>query len=82
MTDPERSWSPPWQAQATEWWLKQIMRFGIGGGGLVYEVLIDKLRNPTALVIFGGLAGLPDVIGYRAEVKKQVKAEQEKDGRP
>lgn len=45
-------------------WLALATR-AVATGGLIYEVLVDKLRNPTALVVFGGLAGMPDVLNYR-----------------
>lgn len=44
------------------WWLTFITRVA-AVLGLVYETLVDRLHNPTALVVFGGLAGLPDVLG-------------------
>lgn len=52
-------------------WLTLVIR-ALAALGLAYETLIDHLRNPTALVVFGGLAGLPDVLGYRATVKKEL----------
>jgi hypothetical protein len=59
-------------------WLTLLIRT-IAAGGLVFETLVDKLRNPTALVVFGGLAGLPDVLGYRAAVKREIEREVERD---
>lgn len=57
-------------------WLALAIR-AVATGGLIYETLIDHLRNPTALVVFGGLAGLPDVLGYRSSVKQEVEREVE-----
>lgn len=58
-------------------WLAFLTRI-LGFIGLVYELFVDKLHNPTALVVFGGLLGLPDVLGYRASVKKELEEEQRK----
>lgn len=57
-------------------WVPTISRY-IGIAGLVYELALDHLRNPTALVVFGGLTGLPDVLGYHQQVKAQAKREAE-----
>jgi hypothetical protein len=59
-------------------WLTLVIR-AIAAGGLVFETLVDHLRNPTALVVFGGLAGLPDVLGYRTAVKREVEREVERE---
>lgn len=59
-------------------WLTLVIRC-ISALGLGYEILIDHLQNPTALVVFGGLAGLPDILGYRATVKQEVQREVERD---
>jgi hypothetical protein len=58
-------------------WLALLTRT-VAVGGLVFEIAVDRLSNPTALVVFGGLAGLPDVLGYRATVKQEVEREQDK----
>jgi len=50
----------------------------IGYLGLIYEVVVDKLRTPTALIIFGGLAGLPDVLGFRQSMRVQIEQEIDK----
>lgn len=47
--------------------LSQIM----GLIGLAYELAIDKLRNPTALMVFGGLAGLPDIWKWTSTVRRR-----------
>jgi hypothetical protein len=59
-------------------WLALLIRL-IAAFGLLWEIVGDRLRNPTALVVFGGLAGLPDVLGYRATVKQEVEREQDKE---
>ncbi len=55
-------------------WLALLTRL-VATGGLVYEILVDHLANPTALVVFGGLVGLPDVLGYRSAVRQQIERE-------
>lgn len=57
-------------------WLKLIIR-AIAALGLAWEIIGDGLKNPTALIVFGGLAGLPDVINYRAQVKQEIEREEE-----
>jgi hypothetical protein len=56
-------------------WLALLIRL-VATAGLIYEIAIDQLKNPTALVVFGGLAGLPDVLGFRASVKQEVEREE------
>jgi hypothetical protein len=43
-------------------WLSTITRV-VGIGAVVWEVLVDRLKHPEALVIFGTLAGAPDILG-------------------
>lgn len=47
----------------------------VGLVGLLYEIVFDHLQNPTALVVFGGLAGAPGIVGYHAAVRQQVERE-------
>jgi hypothetical protein len=61
---------------AASFWLSWATRL-IAATGLSFETFIDHLRNPTALVVFGGLAGLPDVLGYRAQLKGEVEREEQ-----
>lgn len=70
-------WKPTGPSDGLQRWARFVTRYLIGVGGLIYETLIDHLHNPTALVVFGGLIGLPDVIGYRQMVKTQARAELE-----
>lgn len=49
----------------------------IGAVGLVYEIFLDHLREPTALVVFGGLAGLPDVLGIGSSRREKLHQERE-----
>jgi hypothetical protein len=63
---------------AATFWLNWAIRL-IAAGGLLFEILLDHLKNPTALVVFGGLAGLPDVLNYRTHVKREVERERESE---
>ena len=56
------------RGEPPEWlqrWAKFLLRYLVGGGGVIWETVIDKLNHAEALVIFGGLAKLPDVIAYQ-----------------
>jgi hypothetical protein len=64
--------------KAVDEWGQSITKY-VGIAGLLYELLVDKLRNPTALVIFGGLAGLPNVLGYREAVKQSIEREKQNE---
>ena len=57
-----------------EEWLSTLLRI-IGAVGLIYETVIDEFKTPTALIVFGGLAGLPDILGYRQSIRSQVERE-------
>lgn len=57
-------WSPSRREQRAEWYLRQTMRYVVGGGGLIWEVAFDKLHNTLALVVFGALGTSTDVISY------------------
>lgn len=59
-------------------WLTLIIRV-VAVAGLLYEILADHLHNPTAIVVFGGLAGLPDVLSYRSTVRAEIKREEEQE---
>lgn len=49
----------------------------IGAIGLVAEIFVDHFRNPTAIVVFGGIAGAPDVLGYAAATREALRREHE-----
>lgn len=51
-------------------WISRLVRL-MGIVGVGYEMFVDKLRNPTALLVFGGLATAKDVLQYRQIVKRQ-----------
>jgi hypothetical protein len=58
-------------------WLSSLSR-AVGIAGLIYEIVVDRFRHPEALGIFGGLAGLPDVLGLTASLRQQ-RREQDDD---
>jgi hypothetical protein len=49
----------------------------IAAVGLLYEIFPDHLRNPTALVVFGGLAGGVEVFGYASERRAQLRRQEQ-----
>ena len=55
-------------------WAATIVRY-LGMVGLLLEVFVDHWQHPEALVIFGGLVGLRDVMGYRAAIRREVEDE-------
>lgn len=44
-------------------WIGRLVRL-VGIAGLLYELIGDHVANPTALVVFGGLATGPDILSY------------------
>lgn len=46
--------------QSIDDWTLTVSRL-MGLAGLGYELILDHLKNPTALVVFGGLAGLREI---------------------
>lgn len=46
--------------QSIDNWTLTVSRL-MGLAGLGYELVLDHLQNPTALVVFGGLAGLREI---------------------
>lgn len=59
-------------------WLDLILKYVVGGGGCIYEALVDKLQHPTALVVFGGIAGLTNVLEYHIATRQELKNERSK----
>lgn len=70
-------WAPSRNQQAAQWWARFLTRYLIGCGGLAWEILVDKGKNATLIMVCGGLIGLPDVLGYRSFVKAQAQTELE-----
>lgn len=66
-------------------WISTATRLA-GLVGLGYETFVDKLRNPTALLVFGALATAKDVLQYRQIVKEgslpPIDEEEEQDKKP
>lgn len=56
-------------------WTSTLTRW-MGLVGIGYEMFVDKLRNPTALVVFGALATAKDVLQYR-QIVKEARSEEE-----
>ena len=72
------------KGEPPEWlqrWARFLLRYLIGGGGLLWETVIDRLNHAEALVIFAGLAKLPDVIAYQWK-RGQVEAVEQGDDGP
>lgn len=66
-------WKPSRPEQRLLWWLQMLLRFAVGGGGLVWELLVDRLRNPVALLVFGTLATSTDVFGFARQLIRQAR---------
>lgn len=66
-------------------WISTATRLA-GLVGLGYETFIDKLKNPTALLVFGALATAKDVLQYRQIVKEgsmpSIDEEEAEDSEP
>jgi hypothetical protein len=61
-------------------WLSTLSRL-VGILGLIYCLAVDRLKHPEALGIFGGLAGLPDVLGLTASLRRQRRDEEDRKSR-
>lgn len=50
----------PWRPSRTEqrllWYLDLLLKFGVGGGGIVWELILDHARNPLVLLVCALLA--------------------------
>lgn len=66
-------WGPSRLEQRLLWWLRQILRFGVGGVGLMWEVFADRLQDPLALLVFGTIATATDVPKYAMQLIKQAR---------
>jgi hypothetical protein len=75
------SWRPSRREERAIWWLRQATRYGLGGGGLIYEVTVDRLHNELALLAFFLLAMGGDVTriarGLLTEVREEQRRERE-----
>jgi hypothetical protein len=50
-----------------------LMRFVVGGGGLVWCLLVNRLEDPIALLVFGALATSTDVFGFARALIQQAR---------
>ncbi len=68
---------PPWKPSRGEqralFYLQMLMRYVIGGGGLVWELTVDKLHNSIALLVFGALATSTDMIFFARTLIRQAR---------
>lgn len=79
------AWKPNLAEQRLEWWLKLLLRFVVGGGGLVYETLWRDLRDPLGILAFTLLATSLDalsllrgIISTLMETAEHVREEEQK----
>lgn len=66
-------WTPSRREQRGLWYLQVVMRYGVGGGGLVWTLIHGV--NPLALLVFGTLATSTDVFGFVKSLVKQAREE-------
>lgn len=79
---------PPWKPARWEqhllWWLKLLMRYPIGGGGVIYEALIAK--DPIGTLVFGAIATSLDIGSLALTLLRaaaaQANVEIDRDDRP
>lgn len=69
-------WQPGRRQQAFEWYLRLVMRYGIGGGGIGWELIADHGKNPLVLLVAAMLATSTDVLGLVRGLITQAKLEQ------
>ena len=72
---PEPPWKPSRREQHLLWWLQLLMRYVVGGGGLIWELTVDRLSDPVALLVFGALATSTDVFRFAKGLIAQAKAD-------
>ena len=72
---------PPWRPGPNEqralWYLQAILRYPIGGGGLVWEAVVDNFRDPIALLVFGAIASATDVFGFARDLIRTAQEEKQ-----
>lgn len=64
---------PSQREQRGLWYLQALMRYGVGGGGLVWTMLHGL--NPLALLVFGTVATSTDVFGFVKALIRQAREE-------
>jgi len=75
MTDTGKGWTPSPREQRLLWWLQMLLRFVVGGGGIVWELLVDSGRNPLVLLTCAVLASSLDVFKFVKQVLQQARSE-------
>lgn len=71
------NWSPSSAEQRLLWWLDLIwLKCVVGGGGLVWELVIDKARNPLVLLVCGMLAMSTNAFQFLKRLLATARAEQ------
>lgn len=70
---PEPPWKPSRREQHLLWWLQMAMRFGVGGGGLVWCLVVNRLSDPVSVIVFGALATSTDVISFARALIRQAR---------
>ena len=81
MNDERQTWVPSRWEQEFLWWLRVLMRYGVGGGGLVWETVVDNFHNSLALLVFGALATSTDVLSYVRDLIKDARAQKREEHR-
>lgn len=59
MTTPEAPEPPPTPARRRFRITRDGILFAVGLAGIVYETLVNRGDNPTLLILFGAMCGLP-----------------------
>lgn len=75
MNEQGQRWFPSRRQQAADWYLRRLMRYGVGGGSIVWELAIDKGHNLFVLIVGGMLASTTDVLGIVRALIAQAKLE-------
>jgi hypothetical protein len=75
MTSKPPPWYPGRRLLALEYYLRLAMRYGVGGGGVAWELIADHGRNPLVLLVAAMLATSTDVLGLVRGLIAQAKLE-------
>lgn len=72
-----REWKPATPKELkVERWLRRAMRYGVGGGGLVWAMATDHLE-PVLLLVLGAIATSTDVAKFAIDLIRAAKEEEE-----
>jgi hypothetical protein len=77
MSEQEPNWRPSRAEQRLLWWLDLTLKFAIGGGGLIWELAIDRGRNPLVLLVCGMLAMSTNAFQFLKQLILTARAEQQ-----